>query len=211
MAIGVFVVAYTAVIFEEQIHMRKSKPVLLAAGVIWIIIAFVYMGTDKRHVVEEGIRHNFLEYAELFFFLLVAMTYINAMLERGVFDELRNRLVRRGYSYKTLFWLTGVLAFFISPIADNLTTALVMCAVIMAVGRDNPGFIAIGRINIVVSANAGGAFSPFGDITTLMVWQKGILVWGILCAVHSFRCELSHTSDDHVFCYSKRQSTCARR
>jgi NhaD family Na+/H+ antiporter len=175
LAIGVFVVAYTAVIFEEQIHMRKSKPVLLAAGVIWIIIAFVYMGTDKRHLVEEGIRHNFLEYAELFFFLLVAMTYINAMLERGVFDELRNRLVRRGYSYKALFWLTGVLAFFISPIADNLTTALVMCAVIMAVGRDNPSFIALGCINIVVSANAGGAFSPFGDITTLMVWQKGIL------------------------------------
>lgn len=175
LAIGVFVVAYSLVIFEEQIHMRKSKPVLFAAGVIWIIIAFMYMGTDKRHLVEEGIRHNFLEYAELFFFLLVAMTYINAMLERGVFDELRNRLVRRGYSYKALFWLTGVIAFFLSPIADNLTTALVMCAVIMAVGKDSPKFIAIGCINIVVCANAGGAFSPFGDITTLMVWQKGLL------------------------------------
>ncbi|MCH1414765.1 MAG: sodium:proton antiporter NhaD, partial [Glaciecola sp.] len=58
---------------------------------------------------------------------------------------------------------------------DNLTTALVMCAVIMAVGKGRPDFIAIGCINIVVGANAGGAFSPFGDITTLMVWQKGIL------------------------------------
>ena len=175
LAIAIFVIAYVLVILEEQLHLAKSKPVLLAAGLIWVIIAISYGNMDKAHLVEHGIRHNFLEYAELFFFLLVAMTYINAMLERGVFDELRNRLVAKGYSYKALFWLTGVLAFFISPIADNLTTALVMCAVIMAVGQGRPDFIALGCINIVVGANAGGAFSPFGDITTLMVWQKGIL------------------------------------
>jgi Na+/H+ antiporter NhaD/arsenite permease-like protein len=175
LAIAIFVIAYVLVILEEQLHLAKSKPVLLAAGLIWVIIAISYGNMDKAHLVEHGIRHNFLEYAELFFFLLVAMTYINAMLERGVFDELRNRLVAKGYSYKALFWLTGILAFFISPIADNLTTALVMCAVIMAVGQGRPDFIAIGCVNIVVGANAGGAFSPFGDITTLMVWQKGIL------------------------------------
>ena len=175
LALAIFVIAYVLVIFEEQLHLAKSKPVLLAAGLIWIIIAIVYGNMDQAHLVEHGIRHNFLEYAELFFFLLVAMTYINALLERGVFDELRNALVAKGLSYKSLFWLTGVLAFFISPIADNLTTALVMCAVIMAVGKDKPQFIALGCINIVVCANAGGAFSPFGDITTLMVWQKGIL------------------------------------
>jgi Na+/H+ antiporter NhaD/arsenite permease-like protein len=111
----------------------------------------------------------------LFFFLLVAMTYINAMIERGVFDELRNWLVARGFSYRSLFWITGILAFLISPVADNLTTALIMCAVILAVGQDDSRFISLGCINIVVGANAGGAFSPFGDITTLMVWQKGIL------------------------------------
>ena len=108
-------------------------------------------------------------------FLLVAMTYINAMSERGVFDWLRSYLVSKGFSFKALFWLTGVLAFFISPIADNLTTALLMCAVIMAVAAGNRNFIVIGCINVVVAANAGGAFSPFGDITTLMVWQKGIV------------------------------------
>ncbi|MFT5930432.1 MAG: Na+/H+ antiporter NhaD/arsenite permease-like protein, partial [Oceanospirillaceae bacterium] len=70
----------------------------------------------------------------MFFFLLVAMTYINAMLERGVFDALRVWLVARGYSYRSLFWLTGILAFFISPVADKLTTALIMCAVVLAVG-----------------------------------------------------------------------------
>ncbi len=174
-AIAIFVVAYTLVIVEEQLHLRKSKPVMLAAGLIWILIAFYCGANGMPHAAEVAIRHNFLEYAELFFFLLVAMTYINAMLERDVFDALRDWLVAKGFSYKSLFWLTGILAFFISPVADNLTTALIMCAVVLAVGKDEPKFIALSCINIVVGANAGGAFSPFGDITTLMVWQKGII------------------------------------
>jgi Na+/H+ antiporter NhaD/arsenite permease-like protein len=103
------------------------------------------------------------------------MTYINTMEERGVFDLLRIWLVSRGFSLRAIYWLTGVLAFFISPIADNLTTALLMATVAMAVGGSNTRFVAIACINIVVAANAGGAFSPFGDITTLMVWQKGII------------------------------------
>ena len=175
LAIAIFVFAYVLVVLEERLHLRKSKPVLLAAGLIWIIIALFYNSIGDTHSVEIAIRHNFLEYAELFFFLLVAMTYINAMLERGVFDALRDWLVLKGFSYKALFWLTGILAFFISPIADNLTTALIMCAVVMAVGKDNTKFVTLSCINIVVAANAGGAFSPFGDITTLMVWQKGML------------------------------------
>ena len=174
-AIAIFVFAYILVILEEQLHLRKSKPVLLAAGLIWVLIAFYYSSHGMPHAAEVAIRHNFLEYAELFFFLLVAMTYINAMLERDVFNSLRDWLVVKGFSYKTLFWLTGILAFCISPIADNLTTALIMCAVVLAVGKDEPKFIAMSCINIVVGANAGGAFSPFGDITTLMVWQKGII------------------------------------
>ena len=175
LSIVIFIAAYALVILEEQLHLRKSKPVLLAAGLIWILIAIAYGGHDMPHAVEQAIRHNFLEYAELFFFLLVAMTYINAMLERGVFDALREWLVKKGFSYRSLFWLTGILAFFISPIADNLTTALIMCAVVLAVGTGQPQFVALSCINIVVGANAGGAFSPFGDITTLMVWQKGMV------------------------------------
>lgn len=174
-ALAIFVLSYSLVILEEKLHLRKSKPVLLAAGLIWILIAAYYSSHGMPHSAEVAIRHNFLEYAELFFFLLVAMTYINAMLERNVFDALRDVLILKGYSYKALFWLTGILAFFISPIADNLTTALIMCAVVMAVGKDEPKFVAMSCVNIVVGANAGGAFSPFGDITTLMVWQKGIV------------------------------------
>ncbi|HEJ83324.1 MAG TPA: sodium:proton antiporter, partial [Desulfobacteraceae bacterium] len=177
LALIIFIAAYLLVMLEEFTHMRKSKPVLLAAGVIWALIAWVYASHDLPHAAEQAIRHNILEYAELFLFLLVAMTYINAMEERNVFETLRAKLVCSGMSYRMLFWITGVLSFFISPIADNLTTALLMCAVVMALGKDHPRFIGIACINIVVAANAGGAFSPFGDITTLMVWQKGIVAF----------------------------------
>jgi len=177
-ALIIFALAYLLVIFEEQLHLHKSKPVLLAAGLIWITIAVVYKSHGYDETVEVALRHNFLEFAELFFFLLVAMTYINAMIERGVFDALRHWLVAKGFSFRKLFWLTGILAFFISPIADNLTTALIMCTVVLTVGSNNPKFVALACINIVVAANAGGAFSPFGDITTLMVWQKGIIEFG---------------------------------
>ncbi len=173
-AIAIFVLAYALVMAEEFTHLRKSKPVILAAGIIWGMIGWVYVQHGMTHEAEQAVRHNLLEYAELMLFLLVAMTYINAMEERQVFDALRSWLIRMGFGFRKLFWITGVLAFFISPVADNLTTALLMCAVVMAVGGDNPRFVSLACINIVVAANAGGAFSPFGDITTLMVWQKNI-------------------------------------
>jgi Na+/H+ antiporter NhaD/arsenite permease-like protein len=93
--------------------------------------------------------------------------------ERNVFEKLRSILLNQNFSYKKLFWITGFISFFLSPIADNLTTALTMCAVVLAVGKGNKNFTSISCVNIVVAANAGGAFSPFGDITTLMVWQAG--------------------------------------
>ncbi len=174
-ALAIFVIAYLVVMSEEFTHLRKSKPVILAAGIIWGIIAFVYAGNGDGHSVEVAVRHNLLEFSELFLFLLAAMTYVNAMDERQVFEALRAWLVNRGFNYRSLFWLTGGLAFFLSPILDNLTTALVMCAVLLAVGKDSKQFVSLGCINIVVAANAGGAFSPFGDITTLMVWQEGLV------------------------------------
>ena len=171
-AIVIFILAYILVMGEEKLHMRKSKPVLVAAGIIWILIGFVYTG-DKAPLAEEAFRHNLLEFAELMLFLLVAMTYINAMEERRLFDALRAWLLKKGFSYRKLFWITGILAFFISPIADNLTTALLMCAVVIKVAEGDKKFVALCCTSIVIAANAGGAFSPFGDITTLMVWQAG--------------------------------------
>lgn len=174
-ALIIFALAYVLVMAEEALHLRKSKPVLVAAGIIWIAIGIVYTAGGMQQSAEHAFRHTLLEFAELMLFLLVAMTYINALDERRLFDGLRAWMIRKGFSYKQLFWLTGLLAFFISPIADNLTTALLMCAVVMKVGEGDKRFINLCCINVVIAANAGGAFSPFGDITTLMVWQAGVI------------------------------------
>lgn len=175
LCIIIFVAAYILVMGEEKLHMRKSKPVLVAAGLIWILVGWAYAQQDLSMIAEEAFRHNLLEFAELMLFLLVAMTYINAMEERRLFDALRAWLVQRQFTYRQLFWISGGLAFFISPIADNLTTALLMCAVIMKVAPHDKKFISLTCVSIVIAANAGGAFSPFGDITTLMVWQAGLV------------------------------------
>ena len=176
-SLSIFVLAYALVMIEEFSHLRKSKPVIISAALIWGIIAFYFSSVPGLHSekVEQALEHNILEFAKLFLFLLSAMTYINALQERNVFDVVRYKLISRGFNFRQLFILTGVFTFFLSPIADNLTTALVMCSVLLACGKGNVKFLSLGCINIVVAANAGGAFSPFGDITTLMVWQAGIV------------------------------------
>jgi len=136
-AVGIFVFSYLLVMGEEFIDLKKSKPVVLAAGIIWALIAWYYTSQDIPELVEHAFRHNLLEYAELMLFLLVAMTFINALDERQVFEALRTWLIRKGLNYRAPFWVTGTLAFFISPIADNLTTALLMGAVVLTVGGSN--------------------------------------------------------------------------
>jgi Na+/H+ antiporter NhaD/arsenite permease-like protein len=174
LALAIFVLAYVLVVTEEITGLRKSKPLVVASGLIWLIVAIAWSRASLTGVAE-ALRHNLLEYAELLLFLLAAMSYVNTMEERRVFEALRARLIAARLSYRGAFWLTGLLAFCLSPLIDNLTTALVMGAVVLALGHRSRAFIAPACINIVVAANAGGAFSPFGDITTLMVWQKGLL------------------------------------
>ncbi len=172
-AIVVFVLAYVAVVLENRLHLRKSKPVVLGAGIIWALVALVYVRAGDHAGAAAAVRHNLAEFSELFLFVLVAMTYVNTMEERLVFDALRAWLARRNLTLRAVFWATGILSFFLSAMIDNLTTALVMGTVALTVGKQSRKFMGMACINIVVAANAGGAFSPFGDITTLMVWQSG--------------------------------------
>ncbi len=175
LALLIFFVAYGFVAVEEVIQLRKSKPVVMAAGLIWGLLGIVYAMNGQSAVLEAAAKHVILDFGELMLFLIVAITYVNTMQERRVFDALRVKLVNMGLTYRQLFWLIGCIAFFGCPIIDNLTTALVMGAVVVAVGIGNYTFIVMGCIIIVVAANAGGVYSPFGDITSLMVWQKGKL------------------------------------
>ena len=177
LSLVIFFTAYVLVVFEEATHMQKSKPVMMAAGLIWALIGVAYAMAGQGEAAHAHAREIIEEYGELFLFLIVAITYVNTLEERRAFEVLRVWLIGLGLGYRQLFLLTGVLAFVLSGVLDNLTTALVMGAVVLALGRDNPRFVAIGCVSVVVAANAGGAFSPFGDITTLMVWQKGKLAF----------------------------------
>lgn len=168
-----FVFAYTLVIFEEKIHMRKSKPVILIGCFMWALIGIYESQNPGESHAHEHLKELIAEIGELFFFLLAAMTYINTMDERNVFQALRSWLLRKGLGFKKLFWATGLITFFLSPLADNLTSALLMSTVALAVSGGNAKFIVPAFVNIIVAANAGGAWSPFGDITTLMVWTAG--------------------------------------
>ncbi len=168
-----FVLAYTLVIFEEKVHMRKSKPVIFIGCFMWALIGIYESQNPAGGHAHEHLKELIAEIGELFFFLLSAMTYINTMDERNVFQALRSWLLRKGLGFKKLFWATGLITFFLSPLADNLTSALLMSTVALAVSGGNAKFIVPAFVNIIVAANAGGAWSPFGDITTLMVWTAG--------------------------------------
>lgn len=170
----IFLVGYYLIAAEENYHINKAKPALFIGTFIFILIGIynVINGIDAKPLTHE-VEMLILEIAQIFFFLLVAMTFIEVLIERRVFDALKYNLVSKGYTYKKLYWLTGTLAFFISPVADNLTTALILSTVLITIEKKNPAFLVPGAINIVVGANAGGAWSPFGDITTLMTWTAG--------------------------------------
>lgn len=174
----VFCATYALVFAEEKLHLRKSKPVMVGAGIIWILVAIAYYHNGSSPEVAEKLRNVLLEYAELFLFLLSAMSFVNAMVERNVFEALRARLIRMRLSVRGIYWTTGAIAFCLSPIADNLTTALVVGTVAISTLRHDRKTTIGALVSIVVAANAGGVFSPFGDITTLMVWQKGMVGFG---------------------------------
>jgi Na+/H+ antiporter NhaD/arsenite permease-like protein len=175
LALVLFSIAYFLAMTEEVTELRKSKPMVFAASIIWIFIASVYADGGMSEQAGHAFRTTLESYAELFLFIMVSMTYLNAMEDRGVFENLRVWLLSKNFSYRQLFWITGFQAFFISSVCNNLTTALLMGSVILAMGKNSPRFVTLSCINVVIAANAGGSFSPFGDITTLLVWQKGVV------------------------------------
>lgn len=171
----VIVLAYIAAMVEEETFLRKSKPMLLGSALIWIVIGHIYQQQGDPHLALESFKSNLSSYMELLLFIMVSMTYLNAMEDMGVFMALRNWLVGARFGYRKLFWITGSLVFLLSCVINGLTLGLLMGAVVMAVGKGNPRFVSLACINIVVATNAGGSFSPLGGISTLFVWQAKML------------------------------------
>ena len=170
----IFAIGYYFIAAEDKYEVDKAKPALFIGTFMFILVAIYYVLNGlNMDLIHLQANHLILEIAGIFFFLFVAMTYIESLIHMGVFDVLKYKLVTKGYTYKQLFWATGLIAFFLSPIADNLTTALILATVLITIEKKRLDFLVPGAINIVVSANAGGAWSPFGDITTLMAWTAG--------------------------------------
>ncbi len=173
LTIGITLLAYIMAMTEDLHQMSKAKPMILGAMLIWFAI-FIYYSTtfgSAKNVVPV-FQTNLEAYGELFLFITVAMTFLNAMTERGVFDVLRVTLANRQYSYRQLFWITGMLAFLLSLVISSLTVGLLMGYIILEIGKGQPRFIALAGLNAVVAANAGGTMSPLGGISTFFVWQQ---------------------------------------
>jgi len=145
----IFIVGYYFIAAEDKYEINKAKPALLMGTSIFILIGIYYAmnGLDGAHLHHE-IELLIYEIAGIFFFLFVAMTYIEAMIDRNVFSSLRYSLVSKGYNYKKLFWITGLLAFFISPVADNLTTALILSTVLITNDKENKTINVIRCLNM---------------------------------------------------------------
>lgn len=171
----VIVVAYIAAMFEDVTFLRKSKPMLLGASLVWIAILVHYQQIGDTELALRAFKENLQAFFELLLFIMVSMSYLNVMEDMRVFDALRVRLLRLNMGYKSLFWITGTIAFLLSTMVNGLTTGLLVGAVAIAVGKQNPKFVSLAAINIVVACNAGGSFSPLGGISTLFVWQGGVL------------------------------------
>jgi hypothetical protein len=107
LALIVFAVAYIFAMTEEVTELKKSKPMVFSASLIWIFIAAVYVSGGMSEQAGVAFRSSLEGYGELFLFIMVSMTYLNAMEDRGVFDSLRVWLLSKNFSYRQLFWITG--------------------------------------------------------------------------------------------------------
>lgn len=175
-AVAITVLAYAVAMTEDLHQLSKAKPMVLGSALIWLAIFVFYKveyGAAKNVAV--AFQSNLTAYAELFLFITVSMTFLNAMTERGIFDALRIVLANRQYSYRQLFWITGVLAFLLSLVISSLTVGLLMGYIILVIGKGRPKFVGLAGLNTVVAANAGGTMSPLGGISTFFVWQQNAL------------------------------------
>jgi len=163
----VFVLAYAAIALEHPLKINKSATALIGAGLLWTIYA---MSNPDVHAVGEELGQSLMGTAQIVFFLMGAMTIVEVVDAHNGFEVITSRIKTTRLS--TLMWMVGFVTFFLSSILDNLTTTIVMVALMKKLldKRDDRLFFAG---IIVIAANAGGAWTPIGDVTTTMLWIGG--------------------------------------
>lgn len=179
---AIFVLGYLLITLEHYWRVNKSITATALAGTLWGIIAL--SGVYDHHTVEEALHHVSGETFSLVAFLLAAMTLVEILVHYRFFDWLRAKLFALGLKDVAQLVLISSIAFFLSAIIDNLTTTIVMVQISRRFFNGKNLLIAAG--SVVVAANAGGAFSPVGDVTTIMIWLADkfsafeIMLWGFL-------------------------------
>nr|WP_321403056.1 sodium:proton antiporter NhaD [uncultured Desulfobacter sp.] len=165
--IVVFVLAYSAIAFEHPLRVNKSASALLGAGIMWTIYA---VATGNHHLVTEQLNENLAATAQIIFFLLGAMTIVELVDAHDGFEVITSRITTTSQS--VLIVLIGIVTFFLSAMLDNLTTTIVMVSLTKKLLEKHDDRLIFAGV-IVIAANAGGAWSPIGDVTTTMLWIGG--------------------------------------
>ncbi|HKP31988.1 MAG TPA: sodium:proton antiporter NhaD [Chitinophagaceae bacterium] len=163
----IFIIGYFAIAFEHSIQINKAAPALITGVLCWT--AYILFSPDKEHVNEQLVE-GLGEYSGILFFLMGAMTIVEIIDTHDGFQMITKRI--RTTSKRRLLWIISLLTFFLSPILDNLTTAIVMASLVQKIVQDpKDRLYYVGMI--VIASNAGGAWSPIGDVTTTMLWLGG--------------------------------------
>jgi Na+/H+ antiporter NhaD/arsenite permease-like protein len=162
-----FVVGYLAIAFEHPIRINKAATALLTGVLCWSVFALLQ---NDRHLVSESLAHHLSEIAGILFFLLGAMVIVELIDAHDGFEIITEKITST--NKKKLVWIVGIISFFLSAVLDNLTTTIVMVSLLrklIPAHKDRLLFAGL----VVIAANAGGAWSPIGDVTTTMLWIGG--------------------------------------
>ncbi|MBL8428987.1 MAG: sodium:proton antiporter NhaD [Dechloromonas sp.] len=165
--IVVFIVAYAAIALEHPIKINKSASALIGAGLLWTIYA---LGAGDAPKISHELGESVMATAQIVFFLMGAMTIVEVVDAHNGFEVITKRI--RTTKLSTLMWLVGFVTFFLSALLDNLTTTIVMISLVRKLLSKHEDRLFFAGI-IVIAANAGGAWSPIGDVTTTMLWIGG--------------------------------------
>ncbi|OFY87316.1 MAG: sodium:proton antiporter [Bacteroidetes bacterium RIFCSPLOWO2_12_FULL_35_15] len=162
-----FVIGYAAIAFEHPIKINKSASALLTGVLCWTV--YIMMGEDK-HIISEQLTEHLGELSGILFFLMGAMTIVELIDAHDGFDVITSRI--KTTDKRKLLWIICLITFFLSAVLDNLTTAIVMVSLLRKlIDKKEDRLLFIGMV--VIAANAGGAWSPIGDVTTTMLWIGG--------------------------------------
>ncbi len=163
----IFLAGYAAIAFEHVLKINKTAPALLAGVLCWTVYILF---SDNKEEVGTQLVENLGEFSGILFFLMGAMTIVEIIDTHNGFDIITQRITQR--NKRKLLWIISGITFFLSPVLDNLTTAIVMVSLLQKIITDEKERLYFVGM-IVIAANAGGAWSPIGDVTTTMLWMGG--------------------------------------